>query len=79
MNSQNGVYLICTTYNLEESEGNGGPHAFSIHLFSIESAHMDYISWKYCYSEKISEKMIYCSDQFLADYVFQNDLLKYCY
>lgn len=75
------IYLIRTNHTVEKDESNAGPHTHYIFIYTIVDNGFppDKITWKCCYSGEIPGKREYCTDEFLVNYIMDNNLLEYCY
>ena len=75
------IYLIQTEYIWGEDEAHSSPHAHYLFIYRIIDNWYpsDNITWECCYSGEIPGKRQYCTDEFLVNYIMDNNILEYCY
>lgn len=68
-----GTYLISTTHTIEAEESNADPHTHSIYVYKFAEGSA-YIQMDLIYSGEIPGKRKYCSEEFLVEYIINNNL-----
>lgn len=75
--SGHGVYLIKTTHTIEGYESNAGPHTYYLYIYKAEDNKTGSFLWTHVYDGEIPGKRSKCTEQFLIDYILDNNLLEY--
>ena len=69
-----GIYLIKTRHTIEENESNADPHTHTIYIYKFEDKYPEMIQMNLIYSGEIPGKRRYCSEEFLVEYIIENNL-----